>query len=35
MLQRIRAQLLLAPVETHAGKRDLPLLDVVRQALDG
>jgi integrase len=33
-LQRIRGQLLLAPVKTHAGKRDLPLLDVVRQALD-
>ena len=33
-LQRIRGELLLAPVKTHAGKRDLPLLDVVRQALD-
>ena len=33
-LQRIRGELLLAPVKTHAGKRDLPLLDVVHQALD-
>ena len=33
-LQRIRGELFLAPVKTHAGKRDLPLLDVVRQALD-
>ncbi|MFI5062805.1 MAG: site-specific integrase [Streptosporangiales bacterium] len=32
-LQRIRGELLLAPLKTHAGKRDLPLLDVVRQAL--
>jgi integrase len=34
-LQRIRGELLLAPLKTQAGKRDLPLLDVVRQALDG
>jgi hypothetical protein len=33
-LQRIRGELILAPVKTHAGKRDLPMLDVVRQALD-
>jgi integrase len=33
-LQRIRGELFLAPVKTHAGKRDLSLLQVVRQALD-
>ena len=33
-LQRIRGELLLAPLKTQAGKRDLPLLDVVRQALE-
>ena len=32
-LQRIRGELLLAPVKTRAGQRGLPLLDVVRQAL--
>lgn len=32
-LQRIRGGLLLAPVKTSAGKRDLPLLDLVRDAL--
>jgi integrase len=32
-LQRIRGELLLAPVKTHAGQRDLPLLDLARQAL--
>lgn len=32
-LQRIRGDLLLAPVKTSAGKRDLPLLDLVRDAL--
>ncbi len=32
-LQRIRGELLQAPVKTSAGKRDLPLLDVVREAL--
>jgi integrase len=32
-LQRIRGELLLSPVKTQAGSRDLPLLDVVRQAL--
>jgi integrase len=32
-LQRIRGQLLLAPVKTRASERGLPLLDVVRQAL--
>lgn len=32
-LQRIRGELLLAPVKTSAGKRDLPLLDLARKAL--
>jgi integrase len=32
-LQRIRGQLLQAPVKTRAGQRGLPLLDVVHQAL--
>lgn len=32
-MQRIRGQLLLSPVKTRAGQRDLLLLDVVRQAL--
>ena len=32
-LQRIGGQLLLSPVKTRAGERDLPLLEVVRQAL--
>jgi integrase len=32
-LQRIRGQLLLAPVKTRAGQRGLPLLDVIHQAL--
>ena len=32
-LQRIRGELLLAPVKTHAGQRDLPLLDLAHQAL--
>jgi integrase len=32
-LQRIRGELLLATVKTHAGQRDLPLVDVARQAL--
>jgi integrase len=32
-LQRIRGELLLAPVKTNAGKRNLPLLDLVRDAL--
>jgi integrase len=32
-LQRIRGQLLVSPVKTRAGQRDLPLLDVVSQAL--
>ena len=32
-LQRIRGELLLAPVKTRAGQRDLPLLDLARQAL--
>lgn len=34
-LQRIRGELILAQVKTNAGKRDLPLLEVVRQVLDG
>ena len=32
-LQRVRRELFVAPVKTTAGKRDLPLLDVVRDAL--
>jgi integrase len=32
-VQRIRGQLLQAPVKTRAGQRGLPLLDVVHQAL--
>jgi len=32
-VQRIRGQLLVAPVKTRASQRGLPLLDVVRQAL--
>jgi integrase len=32
-LQRIGGQLLMSPVKTRAGERDLPLLDVARQAL--
>ena len=32
-VQRIRGQLLLAPVKTRASQRGLPLLDAVRQAL--
>jgi integrase len=32
-VQRIRSQLLQAPVKTRAGQRGLPLLDVVHQAL--
>jgi integrase len=32
-LQRIRGELLQAPVKTTAGKRELPLLDLVRDAL--
>ena len=32
-VQRIRGQLLLAPVKTRASQRGLPLLDLVRQAL--
>jgi integrase len=32
-LQRIRGELLLGPVKTHAGRRGLPLLDLARQAL--
>jgi integrase len=34
-LQRIRGQLLLGPVKTRAGKRDMPLLDLVCDALAG
>ena len=32
-LQRIRGEIFLAPVKTHAGKRALPLLDLTRVAL--
>jgi integrase len=32
-LRRIRGELLLAPVKTQAGQRDLPLFDLARQAL--
>src|SRR5215470_7346978 len=32
-LQRIRGELVLGPVKTHAGRRGLPLLDLARQAL--
>ncbi len=32
-LQRIRGELVLGPVKTRAGKRDMPLLDLARQAL--
>jgi integrase len=32
-LQRIRGELLLGPVKTHAGRRGLPLLELARQAL--
>jgi integrase len=32
-LQRIRGQIFLAPVKTHAGQRALPLLDLAREAL--
>lgn len=33
-LQRIRGELHLGPVKTHAGQRDLPLLNLARQALE-
>ena len=32
-IQRIRGELVLGPVKTHAGRRTLPLLDPARQAL--
>lgn len=32
-IQRIRGELVLSPVKTHAGRRTLPLLDPARQAL--
>src|SRR5215831_16071873 len=32
-LQRIRGELVLGPVKTHAGRRGLPLLELARQAL--
>ena len=34
-LQRIQGQLILGPVKTRAGQRDMPLLDLVREALEG
>jgi integrase len=33
-LQRIRGELQLGPIKTHAGQRDLPLLDLARQVLE-
>jgi integrase len=33
-IQRIRGELVLGPVKTHAGRRTLPLLDPARQALN-
>ena len=32
-IQRVRGELQLGPVKTHAGQRTLPLLDLARQAL--
>jgi integrase len=34
-LQRVRGELRLGPVKTHAGQRNLPLLNLARQALEG
>jgi len=34
-LQRIQGQLILGPVKTRAGQRDMPLLDLAREALEG
>jgi integrase len=34
-LQRVRGELRLGPVKTHAGQRNLPLLNLSRQALEG
>ena len=34
-LQRIQGQLILGPVKTRAGQRDMPLLDLVREGLEG
>jgi integrase len=34
-LQRIQGQLILGPVKTRAGQREMPLLDLVREALEG
>jgi integrase len=34
-LQRIQGRLILGPVKTRAGQRDMPLLDLTRKALDG
>lgn len=33
-LQRVQGQLILGPVKTHAGQRDIRLLDLVREALE-
>ena len=34
-LQRIQGQLILGTVKTRAGQRDMPLLDLAREALEG
>jgi integrase len=34
-LQRIQSKLILGPVKTRAGQRDMPLLDLAREALEG
>jgi integrase len=34
-LQRIQGQLVVGPVKTRAGQRDMPLLDLAREALEG
>jgi hypothetical protein len=34
-VKRIKGQLVFGPVRTSAGKRDMPLLDLARNALDG
>jgi hypothetical protein len=33
-IQRIRGELRLGPVKAHAGQRNLPLLNLARQALE-
>ena len=34
-LQRIQGQLIVGPLKTRAGQRDMPLLDLAREALEG